>query len=257
MSTFDLRLLLYVIRLAGWLKHCNLSLSLSVGHVLEVQAFSPLLIAGIVEHFTTISSQLSAVPFALRGCKEHLFPSAERARRSRSCFAFGNMLRCVPDGSSPAASTALAALPVGVVPVFTESDLSNDTHLHAYLASQLFEFGADTTNGPDKNKDTQQSHNSLSWRPVPFLPAAYRSEALSLFEDQAAVEYEDALSPSRLCDGELAVSTLTASSESQLVKDTASSSNQDAAVRQETGKKRKANIPLAPQVHMNCRPLKL
>ncbi len=25
-STFDLRLLLYVIRLAGWLKHCNLSL---------------------------------------------------------------------------------------------------------------------------------------------------------------------------------------------------------------------------------------
>jgi len=26
-STFDLRLLLYVIRLAGWLKHCNLSLS--------------------------------------------------------------------------------------------------------------------------------------------------------------------------------------------------------------------------------------
>ncbi len=24
-STFDLRLLLYVIRLAGWLKHCNLS----------------------------------------------------------------------------------------------------------------------------------------------------------------------------------------------------------------------------------------
>ncbi len=29
-STFDLCLLLYVIRLAGWLKHCNLSLSLSV-----------------------------------------------------------------------------------------------------------------------------------------------------------------------------------------------------------------------------------
>ncbi len=28
-STFDLRLLLYVIRLAGWLKHCNLSLSLA------------------------------------------------------------------------------------------------------------------------------------------------------------------------------------------------------------------------------------
>ncbi len=28
-STFDLRLLLYVIRLAGWLKHCNLSLSTS------------------------------------------------------------------------------------------------------------------------------------------------------------------------------------------------------------------------------------
>ena len=29
-STFDLRLLLYVIRLAGWLKHCNLSLRLPV-----------------------------------------------------------------------------------------------------------------------------------------------------------------------------------------------------------------------------------
>ena len=28
--TFDLCLLLYVIRLAGWLKHCNLSLSLSL-----------------------------------------------------------------------------------------------------------------------------------------------------------------------------------------------------------------------------------
>ncbi len=27
-STFDLCLLLYVIRLAGWLKHCDLSLSL-------------------------------------------------------------------------------------------------------------------------------------------------------------------------------------------------------------------------------------
>jgi len=32
-STFDLRLLLYVIRLAGWLKHCNLSLSLSMHNV--------------------------------------------------------------------------------------------------------------------------------------------------------------------------------------------------------------------------------
>ena len=29
-STFDLCLLLYVIRLAGWLKRCNLSLSLSL-----------------------------------------------------------------------------------------------------------------------------------------------------------------------------------------------------------------------------------
>jgi len=29
-STFDLRLLLYVIRLAGWLKQCHLSLSLSL-----------------------------------------------------------------------------------------------------------------------------------------------------------------------------------------------------------------------------------
>ncbi len=35
-STFDLGLLLYVIRLAGWLKHCNLSLSLSArGLLLE------------------------------------------------------------------------------------------------------------------------------------------------------------------------------------------------------------------------------
>jgi len=47
-STFDLRLLLYVIRLAGWLKHCNLSLSLSVtisspttGITLEVDTTSP------------------------------------------------------------------------------------------------------------------------------------------------------------------------------------------------------------------------
>ncbi len=31
-STFDLCLLLYVIRLAGWLKHCNLSLSLPLSH---------------------------------------------------------------------------------------------------------------------------------------------------------------------------------------------------------------------------------
>ena len=29
-SRFDVCLLLYVIRLAGWLKHCNLSLSLSL-----------------------------------------------------------------------------------------------------------------------------------------------------------------------------------------------------------------------------------
>ena len=35
-STFDLRLLLYVIRLAGWLKHCNLSLSLSLTHDLTL-----------------------------------------------------------------------------------------------------------------------------------------------------------------------------------------------------------------------------
>ncbi len=34
-STFDLRLLLYVIRLAGWLKHCNLSLSLSLVSLLK------------------------------------------------------------------------------------------------------------------------------------------------------------------------------------------------------------------------------
>ena len=33
--TFDLCLLLYVIRLAGWLKHCNLSLSLSLLPLLE------------------------------------------------------------------------------------------------------------------------------------------------------------------------------------------------------------------------------
>jgi len=35
-----------------------------------------------------------------------------------------------------------------------------------------------------------------------------------LFGDQAAVEYEGTLSPFNLCDGELPVSTLTASSES-------------------------------------------
>ncbi len=37
-STFDLRLLLYVIRLAGWLKHCNLSLSLLDRFELKVRA---------------------------------------------------------------------------------------------------------------------------------------------------------------------------------------------------------------------------
>jgi len=165
------------------------------------------------------------------------------------------MSRSVPDASSNAASAALRALPVAAVTeIFAGSDLSNDTQLHAYLASQLFEFGADTTKGPDKSQDTQQSHNSLSWPPVPFLPATYRSEALSLFGDQAAVEYEATLSPFSLCDGELPVSTLTASSESQLVKGTASPSSQDAAVRQQTGKKRKVNKTLAPQVHTHCRP---
>ncbi len=45
-STFDLRLLLYVIRLAGWLKHCNLSLSLAPAlflHALRLQHASILL----------------------------------------------------------------------------------------------------------------------------------------------------------------------------------------------------------------------
>ncbi len=37
-STFDLCLLLYVIRLAGWLKHCNLSLSLSSKSPTQSQA---------------------------------------------------------------------------------------------------------------------------------------------------------------------------------------------------------------------------
>ncbi len=36
-STFDLCLLLYVIRLAGWLKHCNLSLSLWVTQLCDVE----------------------------------------------------------------------------------------------------------------------------------------------------------------------------------------------------------------------------
>ena len=162
------------------------------------------------------------------------------------------MSRYVPDGSSHAASsTALAALPVGVVPVFTESDLSNDTHLHAYLASQL--FSADTTSGAEKSQDTQQSHGSLSWPPVPVVPATYRNEALSLFGDHAAVEYEGALSPLSLCDGEPHVCALTATSESRLVKGTASASSQDAAVRQETGKRRKLNKPLVPQVHNPCK----
>ena len=35
-STFDLCLLLYVIRLAGWLKHCNLSPSLLVARLAAV-----------------------------------------------------------------------------------------------------------------------------------------------------------------------------------------------------------------------------
>ena len=51
--TFDLCLLLYVIRLAGWLKHCNLSLSLSLaaqrhGNAQQGQQllFAPLAIPG-------------------------------------------------------------------------------------------------------------------------------------------------------------------------------------------------------------------
>ncbi len=167
------------------------------------------------------------------------------------------MSRYVPDGSSHAASsTALAALPVGVVPVFTESDLSNDTHLHAYLASQLFEFGADAANGPHNSQDTQQSHNSLDWPAVPFVPATYRSEALSLFGDHAAIDYEGALSPFVLCDGERPVSTLTANSETQLVKGNVFPSIQDASVIEETGKRRKVNIfnSLAPEVQVYCKP---
>jgi len=163
------------------------------------------------------------------------------------------MPRSVPDGSSSrAASTALAATPVAAASdIFAESDVSNDTHLHAYLASQL--FSADTTSGAEKSQDTQQSHGRLSWPPVPFVPATYRNEALSLFGDHAAVEYEGALSPLSLCDGEPPVCALTATSESQLVKGTASASSQDAAVRQETGKRRKLNKPLAPQVHNPCK----
>ncbi len=37
-STFDLCLLLYVIRLAGWLKHCNFSLSHAVVVYADPQA---------------------------------------------------------------------------------------------------------------------------------------------------------------------------------------------------------------------------
>ena len=41
--TFDLCLLLYVIRLAGWLKHCNLSLSLSqVSCSVQSAAYAPI-----------------------------------------------------------------------------------------------------------------------------------------------------------------------------------------------------------------------
>ena len=159
------------------------------------------------------------------------------------------MSRSVPDTLSHAAPAGLRALPVAAASeIFAGSDLSNDTHLHAYLASQS--FGADTTSGAEKSQDTQQSHGSLSWPPVPFVPATYRSEALSLFGDHAAIEYEGEVSPFSLCDGELPVSTLTATSESQLVKGTASASSQD---RQETGKRRKLNKSLAPQVHIHCK----
>ncbi|KAA6422014.1 MAG: hypothetical protein FRX49_08032 [Trebouxia sp. A1-2] len=147
---------------------------------------------------------------------------------------------------SHAAPAVLETLPVPAASeIFAGSDLSNDTHLHEYLASQL--LGADTANGAEKNQDIQQSHNSLSWPPVPFVPATYRSEALSLFGDHTAIDYEGALSPLRLCDGELPVSNFTATSESELVKGTASASSQDAAVRQETGKRRKLNKSLVPQ----------
>lgn len=156
------------------------------------------------------------------------------------------MSRSVPDASSHAVSAALRALPVATATdIFAGSDLSNDSQMHAYLASQL--FGADTVSGPDNSQDTHQSHNSLSWPAVPFLPAAYRSEALSLFGDHAAMEYEGALSPFMLRDSECPVSTLTANSASQPVKGAASPSSQGADVRQETGKRRKLNKSLAPE----------
>ena len=195
------------------------------------------------------SSELSAVPLSLRGCNQHRL---SRASRSRSHLALGSMSRSVPDMLSHAAPAVLETLPVPAASeIFAGSDLSNDTHLHEYLASQL--LGADTANGAEKNQDIQQSHNSLSWPPVPFVPATYRSEALSLFGDHTAIDYEGALSPLRLCDGELPVSTFTATSESELVKGTASASSQDAAVRQETGKRRKLNKSLVPQVHIHCK----
>ncbi len=163
--------------------------------------------------------------------------------------SYGSMSRSVPDASLYA---ALRALPVSsATDEFTGSDLSNDTELHAYLASQL--FGADVS-GPDNSQNAQQCHNSLTWPAVPVLPATYRSEALSLFGDHAAMEYEDALSPFMLCDGECPVNTPTANSESQLVKSAASPSRQGAAVRQETGKRQKVNKSLAPEVHIHRKP---
>jgi len=60
-STFDLRLLLYVIRLAGWLKHCNLSLSLSLSpttenHRLQCEKFACSYRASTQDHRSSVRS---------------------------------------------------------------------------------------------------------------------------------------------------------------------------------------------------------
>ena len=54
-STFDFCLLLYMIRLAGWLKHCYLSLSLSAALPLL------LLLLALADHLLLVSLLASAL----------------------------------------------------------------------------------------------------------------------------------------------------------------------------------------------------
>ncbi len=75
-STFDLRLLLYVIRLAGWLKHCDLSLSLSARatyccHHHALEAKGDLLITLYAAHCVAALLSGLAINTYANGSKSH------------------------------------------------------------------------------------------------------------------------------------------------------------------------------------------